>query len=110
MALPSAHSTRSHVSLARLCQLEHLRQAPVGLYATRVIQTPSSSLLAPPTPWYHSSPQRTFRRKETKVAAGKAWPKRLIGRGWPEAGRSSEQPEARGRVLLSEASWLAFAT
>ena len=73
------HSTRSHVSLARLCQLEHLRQAPVALYATRVIQTPSSSLLAPPTPWYHSSPHSTFGRKETKIPASAAqaadWPR-----------------------------------
>ena len=86
-ALPSAHSTRSHVSLARLCQLEHLRQAPVALYATRVIQTPSSSLLAPPTPWYHSSPHSTFRPKGTTVAD-----KRGPSGGLAEAGRRSGQP------------------
>ena len=46
-----------------MCQNEHFRQVPLAMYVTRVIHMPSWSWLAPPTPWYHSSPHSTFCRK-----------------------------------------------
>ena len=60
----------SHVLFARLCHIEHFRQVPLASYATRVIHTPSSSLLAPATPWYHSSSHSTRTRVPSNWGLG----------------------------------------